>query len=113
MPVPTGSSKSSSIQSRGGSVQTPRSEIDILSSPDLNSFLLSVLEEATCNFYNLLGEGGFGDVYKGWLDKDTFNASKPGSGMPVAVKRLKLRGFQGHKEWLVSSFSNIIASVFF
>ncbi|XP_019152916.1 PREDICTED: protein kinase 2B, chloroplastic-like [Ipomoea nil] len=100
LPVPTSSEKCSSIQSRGGSVQSPKSEIEILSSPDLKSFLLSVLVEATSNFYNLLGEGGFGEVYKGWLDKDTLNASKSGEGMPVAVKRLRLRGFQGHKEWL-------------
>ncbi|KAI8527308.1 hypothetical protein RHMOL_Rhmol12G0065600 [Rhododendron molle] len=27
-------------------------------------------------------------------------AVKPGSGMVIAVKRLKPEGFQGHKEWL-------------
>ncbi|CAH9078704.1 unnamed protein product [Cuscuta europaea] len=99
LPVPTGSEKSSS-HSRAGSLPNPRSEFEILSSPDLKSFLLSVLEEATQNFCNLLGEGGFGCVYKGWLDRDTLTASNPGSGMEVAVKRLKLRGVQGHKEWL-------------
>jgi hypothetical protein len=50
----------------------------------------------------ILGEGGFGHVYKGWIDEHTYTAAKPGSGMVVAVKRLKPEGFQGHKEWLVS-----------
>ncbi|XP_050376770.1 probable serine/threonine-protein kinase PBL3 [Argentina anserina] len=27
-------------------------------------------------------------------------AAKPGSGMVVAVKKLKPKGFQGHQEWL-------------
>ncbi|VFQ86634.1 unnamed protein product [Cuscuta campestris] len=100
LPVPTGSEKSSSLHSRGGSLPTPKSELEILSSPDLKSFLFSVLEEATGNFCNLLGEGGFGCVYKGWLDRDALIASKSGSGRAVAVKRLKPQGVQGHKEWL-------------
>ncbi|KAJ6768933.1 hypothetical protein OIU74_022575 [Salix koriyanagi] len=45
-------------------------------------------------------EGGFGCVFKGWIDENTLAASKPGSGMVVAVKKLKPEGFQGHKEWL-------------
>ncbi|XP_062216671.1 probable serine/threonine-protein kinase PBL3 isoform X2 [Phragmites australis] len=49
---------------------------------------------------SLLGEGGFGHVYKGWIDEHTLAPSRPGSGMVVAVKKLKPEGFQGHKEWL-------------
>ncbi|XVF28795.1 hypothetical protein REPUB_Repub15cG0062300 [Reevesia pubescens] len=35
-----------------------------------------------------------------WIDEHTLAAAKPGSGMVVAVKKLKPEGFQGHKEWL-------------
>lgn len=83
---------------------TPRSEGEILSSPNLKAFTFNELKNATRNFRpdSLLGEGGFGYVYKGWIDEHTFTASKPGSGMVVAVKKLKPEGLQGHKEWLVS-----------
>jgi len=76
-----------------------------LSSPNLKAFSFNELKNATRNFRpdSLLGEGGFGHVYKGWIDEHTFTAAKPGSGMVVAVKRLKPEGFQGHKEWLVSA----------
>ena len=80
-----------------------RPESEILSFPHLKSFTYAELSTATRNFRSdcLLGEGGFGDVYKGWLDEETFAAAKPGTGMVVAVKKLKPEGFQGHKEWLV------------
>ncbi|XP_061338776.1 probable serine/threonine-protein kinase PBL3 isoform X1 [Gastrolobium bilobum] len=91
-----------SEKSNASSLPTPRSEGEILSSPNLKSFTFNELKNATRNFRpdSLLGEGGFGYVYKGWIDEHTFTASKPGSGMVVAVKRLKPEGFQGHKEWL-------------
>ncbi|KAL0864848.1 hypothetical protein Bca101_043966 [Brassica carinata] len=41
---------------------------------------------------NLIGEGGFGRVYKGKLDK---------TGQVVAVKQLDRNGLQGQKEFLV------------
>ncbi|GAV78241.1 LOW QUALITY PROTEIN: Pkinase_Tyr domain-containing protein, partial [Cephalotus follicularis] len=81
---------------------SPRSEGEILSSPNLKVFIFNELKNATRNFRpdSLLGEGGFGYVFKGWLDEHTLSASRPGSGMVVAVKKLKPEGFQGHKEWL-------------
>ncbi|KAM7480000.1 hypothetical protein LguiA_028213 [Lonicera macranthoides] len=81
---------------------SPRSETEILSSPYLKSFSFNVLKRATRSFNPefLIGEGGFGYVYKGWLDKDNLSASRPGDGLVVAVKKLKPEGFQGHKEWL-------------
>ncbi|KAG8088257.1 hypothetical protein GUJ93_ZPchr0010g8668 [Zizania palustris] len=81
---------------------TPRTEGEILSSSNLKDFTLSDLKNATKNFRpdSLLGEGGFGYVYKGWIDEQTLAPSRPGSGMVVAVKKLKPEGFQGHKEWL-------------
>ncbi|KAK6164036.1 hypothetical protein DH2020_000900 [Rehmannia glutinosa] len=71
-------------------------------SSNLKSFTLSDLKNATRNFRSdsLLGEGGFGYVFKGWIDEHTFAPSKPGTGMVVAVKKLKQESFQGHREWL-------------
>ncbi|PWZ31402.1 Enolase 1 [Zea mays] len=81
---------------------TPRTEGEILSSSNLKAFTFNDLKNATKNFRpdSLLGEGGFGHVYKGWIDEHTLAPSRPGSGMVVAVKKLKPEGFQGHKEWL-------------
>ncbi|KAL3582406.1 hypothetical protein D5086_016738 [Populus alba] len=95
--IPSYSGKSSSE-----CFPTPRSEGEILSSPNLKAFSFNELKSATRNFRpdSLLGEGGFGCVFKGWIDENTLTASKPGSGMVVAVKKLKPEGFQGHKEWL-------------
>ncbi|XP_021901056.1 probable serine/threonine-protein kinase PBL3 isoform X2 [Carica papaya] len=73
-----------------------------LKSTGLKSFSFSDLKTATRNFRpeSLLGEGGFGCVFKGWIDENTLAPTKPGSGVIVAVKRLKTESFQGHKEWL-------------
>ncbi|KAJ4731606.1 Protein kinase superfamily protein [Rhynchospora pubera] len=91
-----------SYKEKAETLPTPRTEGEILSSPNLKAFLFGDLKTATKNFRpdSLIGEGGFGHVYKGWLDEQTLVPSKPGSGMVVAVKRLKPEGFQGHKEWL-------------
>ncbi|PKI40272.1 hypothetical protein CRG98_039297 [Punica granatum] len=68
----------------------------------LKSFSLAELKNATKNFRSdsFIGEGGFGCVFKGWLDANTLVPTRPGSGMVVAIKKLKTGGFQGHKEWL-------------
>ncbi|XP_009592152.1 putative serine/threonine-protein kinase PBL3 [Nicotiana tabacum] len=83
-------------------LSTPRSEGEILFSPNVKSFSFNDLKSATRNFRpdSLLGEGGFGYVFKGWIDEHTLTAAKPGSGMVIAVKKLKPEGFQGHKEWV-------------
>lgn len=67
---------------------------------NLRVFSYTELRAATKNFShgNLLGEGGFGFVYKGWIVH-----SKPNEGetkIEIAVKQLKRNGQQGHKEWL-------------
>ncbi|PON61641.1 Serine/threonine protein kinase [Trema orientale] len=67
--------------------------------PKLQVFSLAELKDITNNFSwsNLLGEGGFGPVYKGFFH-DKF---RPGlEAQPVAVKLLDLDGLQGHREWL-------------
>ncbi|KAL5973321.1 hypothetical protein ACLOJK_029971 [Asimina triloba] len=82
--------------------QTPRSEGEILQASNVKSFTFSELKSATRNFRpdSVLGEGGFGSVFKGWIDENTFAATRPGTGMVIAVKRLNQEGLQGHKEWL-------------
>lgn len=74
-----------------------------MSSPNLKSFSFNELRSATRNFRpdSLVGEGGFGYVFKGWINENSLTATRPGSGMVVAVKKLKQESFQGHKEWLV------------
>ncbi|KAH9606830.1 hypothetical protein KSS87_001140 [Heliosperma pusillum] len=91
-----------SVKSSSQGLPTPRSEHEILSSSGLKAFSFNDLKTATKNFRpdSLIGEGGFGYVFKGWIDGQTLLPSRPGSGMVVAVKRLKPEGFQGHKEWL-------------
>ena len=95
---------SSSKLSSPSGLLTPRTEDEILQSSNLRSFSFDELKTATRNFRpdSVLGEGGFGCVFKGWIDEHTFTAAKPGTGIVIAVKRLNQEGLQGHKEWLVS-----------
>ncbi|KAM1148804.1 hypothetical protein ACFX15_028890 [Malus domestica] len=81
---------------------TPRSEGEILQSSNLKSFSFNNLKMATRNFRpdSVLGEGGFGSVFKGWIDENSFTAAKPGTGIVLAVKRLNQESYQGHREWL-------------
>lgn len=80
----------------------PRSEDDILMSCDLKIFTFGELRSATRNFRpdSVLGEGGFGSVFKGWIDEHLLSAAIPGTGLVIAVKKLNQEGLQGHKEWL-------------
>ncbi|KAM7527773.1 hypothetical protein LguiB_031183 [Lonicera macranthoides] len=95
-------SRSSSKVSSGLGPPTPRSEGEILQSSNLKTFSFAGLKTATRNFRpdSVLGEGGFGSVFKGWIDEHSFIAAKPGTGMVIAVKRLNQESFQGHREWL-------------
>ncbi|KAK6943646.1 Protein kinase domain [Dillenia turbinata] len=97
-----GLSTSSSKSSTASVPATPRSECDILQSANLKRFSFGELRTATRNFRpdSVLGEGGFGSVFKGWIDVQSLTAAKPGAGMVIAVKRLNQEGLQGHKEWL-------------
>jgi hypothetical protein len=85
--------------------QTAGSEDDILRrSSNLKSYTFAELEIATGDFdrYSIIGLGGFGVVYKGWIHQNSLAATKPGTGISVAVKRLRPKSLQGHREWLVS-----------
>ncbi|GLJ10189.1 hypothetical protein SUGI_0123690 [Cryptomeria japonica] len=66
---------------------------------DVYVFTLNELKTITKNFRLdfLLGKGGFGRVYKGFIDNDMKIGLKAQS---VAVKVLDLEGCQGHKEWM-------------
>lgn len=59
-----------------------------------HTFTYQELKDATQNFStdSLIGEGGFGFVYKGQIGS---------SSQAVAIKKLNLTGFQGEKEFLV------------
>ncbi|ESW19734.1 hypothetical protein PHAVU_006G150900 [Phaseolus vulgaris] len=59
---------------------------------DVKVFTYAQLGEATNNYSsdNLVGEGGFGNVYKGYIDS---------VGQPVAVKVLNRDGAQGTREF--------------
>ncbi|XP_057968274.1 serine/threonine-protein kinase PBL34-like [Malania oleifera] len=68
----------------------------------LLQFTFQELKSATGNFRpdSILGEGGFGYVFKGWIEANGTAPAKPGSGITVAVKSLKPDGLQGHREWV-------------
>ncbi|XP_025633332.1 probable serine/threonine-protein kinase PBL9 isoform X3 [Arachis hypogaea] len=76
-------------------------EGEIFHCSNLKSFSLSELKKATRNFHpnSLLG-GGFGSVFKGWIDENSLMPAKPGTGIGIAVKRLKQSGLPDHTEWL-------------
>lgn len=78
----------------------PRTDVEIL----LKSFFFKELKTATRNFGpdTVVGEGGFGPVFKGWIDQNSLAASEPGTGMAVAIKRLNQNSMQGREEWSVS-----------
>ncbi|RWW19189.1 hypothetical protein GW17_00016784 [Ensete ventricosum] len=67
--------------------------------PNLRIFAFKELKSATRSFQaaNMIGEGGFGVVYKGWVDKKTLTPGKYGVGMAVAVKKWKPESFQGNR----------------
>ncbi|KAG8065788.1 hypothetical protein GUJ93_ZPchr0004g38341 [Zizania palustris] len=73
----------------------------ILEDPNLRIFTFAELRAATRNFKpdTVLGEGGFGRVYKGWVDEKTMNPARSGSGMVIAVKKLNPESVQGLQEW--------------
>ncbi|RLM78098.1 putative serine/threonine-protein kinase NAK [Panicum miliaceum] len=73
----------------------------ILEAPNLRTFTFIELKAATKNFKpdSVLGEGGFGRVYKGWVDEKTMTPTKNGTGMVVAVKKLNAESLQGYEEW--------------
>ncbi|KAL6855881.1 hypothetical protein ACP4OV_018683 [Aristida adscensionis] len=66
---------------------------------NLHVFTVAELRTATRGFVsgNFLGEGGFGPVYKGFVDDGVKKGLK---AQAIAVKLWDPEGAQGHKEWL-------------
>ncbi|XP_020521455.1 probable serine/threonine-protein kinase PIX7 isoform X1 [Amborella trichopoda] len=81
---------------------TPKVGEELKVASQLRKFTFNDLKSATRNFRpeSLLGEGGFGCVFKGWIEENGTAPVKPGTGLTVAVKTLNHDGLQGHKEWL-------------
>lgn len=95
---------SSSTNSNTESIpSTPKIDEELKIASQLRKFSYSELKLVTRNFRpdNLLGEGGFGCVFKGWINENDSTPVKAGTGLAVAVKTLNHNGLQGHKEWLV------------
>ncbi|KAG8074548.1 hypothetical protein GUJ93_ZPchr0006g45804 [Zizania palustris] len=85
----------------GASTDDAYPDGQILESPNLRIFSFAELKSATKNFRTdtVLGEGGFGKVYKGWVDDKTMNPSKSSTGVVVAVKKLNPESVQGMEQW--------------
>ncbi|XP_021813786.1 receptor-like cytoplasmic kinase 176 isoform X2 [Prunus avium] len=90
------------VKSKVPSVSVPSAEGEILQSSNLKCFGFNELKTATRNFRpdNMVGEGSFGSVFKGWIDENSLTDAKPGTGMAIAVKRPNQEGLHGQKEWL-------------
>lgn len=112
LPVPVKNTPSEKKHSRSPSdltdPSTPRNMEDSRKNAVLYThviaFTLFELETITRSFRSdyILGEGGFGTVYKGYIDENVRVGLK---SLPVAVKVLNKEGLQGHREWLVGSLS--------
>ncbi|KAK6922070.1 Serine-threonine/tyrosine-protein kinase, catalytic domain [Dillenia turbinata] len=98
--APVVSSTTTSTAESNSSTSKLGEELKVAS--QLRKFTFNDLKLATRNFRpeSLLGEGGFGCVFKGWIEENGTAPVKPGTGLTVAVKTLNQDGLQGHKEWL-------------
>ncbi|KAI7740279.1 hypothetical protein M8C21_015088 [Ambrosia artemisiifolia] len=93
---------SSTTSNRESTASTPNITQELKIASQLRKFNFVELKSATRNFRpeSLLGEGGFGCVFKGWINEYGTAPVKAGTGLTVAVKTLNHDGLQGHKEWL-------------
>ncbi|TKY57554.1 kinase APK1A [Spatholobus suberectus] len=95
----TSGSGNSSINSKFSvsSGDQPYPNGQILPTSNLRIFTFAELKAATRNFRadTVLGEGGFGKVFKGWLEEKATSKS----GTVIAVKKLNSESLQGLEEW--------------
>jgi hypothetical protein len=101
--APTTTSRRPESSSALNGVGAANPEGRILKAANLRVFTFAELKAATRSFKSdtVLGEGGFGRVYKGWVDETTMNPARSGAGVPVAVKKLNPESLQGVQEWQV------------
>lgn len=89
--------------SKGGNIPSLEElKNELCQNSNVRVFSYNELKAATRNFRpdSALGQGGFGVVYKGWIDE------MEGAGFKVvAVKVLNQDGLQGHREWLVNFYN--------
>ncbi|KAH0855412.1 hypothetical protein HID58_008026, partial [Brassica napus] len=78
------------------SLSTPMISEKLKMYSHLKQFTFLDLNLVTRNFRpeSLLGEGGFGCVFKGWVGENGTAPVKPSTGVTVAVKTLNLDGLQ-------------------
>ncbi|XP_021811464.1 probable serine/threonine-protein kinase PIX13 [Prunus avium] len=90
-------SRNSQFSAASGDEASPHGQI--LPTPNLRMFSYLELKAATRNFRSdtVLGEGGFGMVFKGWLDEKA--PTKSGKTTVIAVKKLSSESLQGFEEW--------------
>lgn len=105
--VPSGSNLTSSINISDMSAESMQRLQQYPSFSDrpaanLRVFTYSELRSATRNLNRslLVGEGGFGCVYRGTLKVDASPPEEETTTLEIAVKHLNRNGLQGHKEWL-------------
>lgn len=89
--------------SASGLPLAPKNIKDLQSNPgyeNVDVFTYEEMKIATKQFRPdyILGEGGFGVVYKGVIDENVRAGYK---STKVAIKELNPEGFQGDREWLV------------
>ncbi|XP_012572015.1 receptor-like cytoplasmic kinase 176 isoform X2 [Cicer arietinum] len=88
------SSGLSSKLSSSSMLLTSRSEGEILQSNSLKCFTFNEVRTATRNFRpdSVVGEGGFGSVFKGWIDERTLAPTKPEDDYRILVYEFLPKG---------------------
>ncbi|XP_071723133.1 serine/threonine-protein kinase PBL34-like [Rutidosis leptorrhynchoides] len=102
IPVVSSSTTTTTTSTAASTSSTPNIGEEMRIPSQLRNFSFNELKQVTRNFTpeSLLGEGGFGRVFKGWISETGTSSAKPGAGLAVAVKTLNPEGLQGHREWL-------------
>ena len=80
----------SSINDQPKSLEMIMNQHEELATRDVKRFTYDELRYATRDFGDdrFLGEGSYGKVYKGWVDKKTYFPHKHSIGLPIAVNKL-------------------------